>query len=761
MRTNQRAAIAVAATLSVLTGMVVSLAGPASAATNLLTNPGFESGNLTGWTCDAGTGAVTTSPVHSGTYALAATPTSSLDAQCTQTVAVSPNTAYTLSGYVDGAYVYIGATGYTSNWITSTSYTQLSTTFTTGASTTSIQVYVHGWYSQGTYYADDLSLTGGTSSTGSPSPSTSSSSPSPSPSPSPSASASPSPSASSSPSASPSPTGSSGGTGTPPSGDGLVSTPTGVKVTASTSGSVTLAWNASTDTSGTGDAAAYYVYEGGSVAATSMGTSVTVSSLKPSTAYSFTVSGYDKDGHQSAASPPVSAATAAAPNPAPHVKSAYFDQWGIYGNAYYPSSMVASGAAAKLNTLDYAFENIDPTNLTCFEAVKAADTSESDPSAGDGAGDAYADYQKSYASGTTVDGGSDVWSQPIKGNFNQLRELKAKYPNIRIMLSIGGWTYSKYFSSAAATSASRQKFVSSCVNMFIKGNLPTGIGGDASGGPAAAAGLFDGIDIDWEYPASSAGHLGNIYSAADTQNFTYLLGEFRSELDTYGASIGKKFELTATLPSGQDKLALIQTNQIGQYLDDASLMAYDMHGAWDSTGPTNFQDPLYQSSSDPSAPVPPGTLKYSVQTAVTALTTGLPAYNIPGGFPAGKIVLGVPFYWRGWTGVPAGGDYGLYQSATGASASFQSSATPGLAFYKELASAGLTTSAYEHWDPTADAAWIYNPGTSSFYTGDTPQSISTKAGYITSKGLGGMFAYSLEGDDSAGTLVNALGSDLS
>ncbi|HEV2344187.1 MAG TPA: carbohydrate binding domain-containing protein [Actinocrinis sp.] len=179
-------------------GLVAALAVPAGAATtNLLANPGFESGNLTGWSCDAGTGSVVGSPVHSGSYALAGAATNSDDAQCTQTVSVLANTSYTLSGYVEGAYVYIGITGGTSNWTPSaTSWQQLSTTFTTGASQTSVQVYVHGWYAQGTYYADDLALTGPAGTGGSPSPSPSATSASPSPSPSSSPSASPSPSAS-------------------------------------------------------------------------------------------------------------------------------------------------------------------------------------------------------------------------------------------------------------------------------------------------------------------------------------------------------------------------------------------------------------------------------------------------------------------------------------------------------------------------------------------------------------------------------------
>jgi chitinase len=212
-----RAAIAAGAVGAVAVAAAAVLTTTADAASaNLLANAGFESGSLSGWTCDAGTAAVTTGTVHSGSYALAATPTNSLTAQCTQTVSVQPNSAYTLSGYVDGAYVYLGATGYSSTWTSSTSYTQLSTSFTTGASTTSVQIYVHGWYAQGTYYADDFSLSGpGGTSSGSATPSPSASkTPSPSASATPSKSASPSASPTKSASPSASPTGTGGGTGT-------------------------------------------------------------------------------------------------------------------------------------------------------------------------------------------------------------------------------------------------------------------------------------------------------------------------------------------------------------------------------------------------------------------------------------------------------------------------------------------------------------------------------------------------------------------
>src|SRR6266536_2906633 len=213
------------------------------------------------------------------------------------------------------------------------------------------------------------------------------------------------------------------------------------------------------------------------------------------------------------------------------VKFAYYDQWSIYGNAFYPKNLDTSGIAGKLDYLIYDFENIDPVNLTCFEATKASDsTNENNPNAGDGAEDAYADYQKTFDASTSVDGVADTWNQPLVGVFNQLKKLKAKHSNLKILLSIGGWTYSKYFSDAAATSASRQKFVSSCIDMFIKGNLPVQGG---FGGTGTAAGIFDGFDIDWEYPGV-LGHTGNHYGPADKANFTALLAEFRNQLNAFG-----------------------------------------------------------------------------------------------------------------------------------------------------------------------------------------------------------------------------------
>src|SRR5256714_10089509 len=339
------------------------------------------------------------------------------------------------------------------------------------------------------------------------------------------------------------------------------------------------------------------------------------------------------------------------------VKFAYFTQWGIYVNAFYPKNLDTSGDANKIDFIQYAFENISPTTHTCFEATSAASQDESNPNAGDGAGDQFADYDKSYDASISVDGVGDVFGQPIAGNFNQLKKLKAKHPNLKILVSIGGWTYSKYFSDAAATDASRKALVSSCIDMFIKGNLPKSPGG--FGGPGTGAGIFDGIDIDWEYPGA-AGHTGNHFTSADTQNYTLLLQEFRTELDALGGS--KKY-LTAAVPAGQDKIMHIQTNKIGSILDYANVMTYDMHGAWEATGPANLQSPIFNSPNDPMAPVPPGNGKYTVDSAVKAWLNGDSSYRIPAGVPANRPTVGYPPHYPARSATGTGAQPGPEQPA--------------------------------------------------------------------------------------------------
>src|SRR6266545_4017613 len=249
MRGPTRLGIAAAA-LVTAAAAVAWAALPASAADNLVTNPGFESG-LAGWSCQ--NGSTVTSPVHSGSSALAGAADNVSNAQCTQTVAVQPSSAYTLSAWVRGNYVFIGATNFSSNWTPSAAdWTLLSTSFTTGAGVTSVQIFLHGWYAQGTYFADDVVLAGP-----------------------------------------------GGSVPVPP-------TPTGLAVTGTTTSSVSLSWNSSAG------ATSYTVRRNGANPVTVTGTSTTVTGLASNTTYSFTVSAVSTAG-ESAQSAPVSATTPSCP----------------------------------------------------------------------------------------------------------------------------------------------------------------------------------------------------------------------------------------------------------------------------------------------------------------------------------------------------------------------------------------------------------------------------------------------------------------
>ncbi|MFD0279668.1 carbohydrate binding domain-containing protein [Kitasatospora sp. NPDC127111] len=170
--------LALAAATALAAGGLATLAGNAGAADgNLLANAGFESGALGPWSCSGGTGSIVDSGAHGGSYALRGAVGSSDTAQCGQTVAVRPNTRYTLSAWVQGQYVYLGATGSgvtdPATWTPGgTAWQQLTSTFTTGPATTSVTVYLHGWYGQGAYLADDVTLTGPGGSPSTPPPTT-------------------------------------------------------------------------------------------------------------------------------------------------------------------------------------------------------------------------------------------------------------------------------------------------------------------------------------------------------------------------------------------------------------------------------------------------------------------------------------------------------------------------------------------------------------------------------------------------------------
>lgn len=400
----------------------------------------------------------------------------------------------------------------------------------------------------------------------------------------------------------------------------------------------------------------------------------------------------------------------------PYVKVGYFTQWGIYKRNFTVKNLETSGMAAKLTHINYAFANVGADGK-CFEANEA------------GAGDAWADYQQRFRASESVDGTADAYNVALAGNFGQLRKLKALHPGLRVQLSLGGWTWSKYLSNAALTPASRQAMVASCIDMFLKGNLPL-IGSSTQGGPGSGYGVFDGFDLDWEWPAWP-GNDGNVVRPEDKANYAALLAEFRTQLDAYGAQVGRRFSLTAFLPADPAAIAAgIDVPAVMSKLDFATVQGYDLHGAYEPR--TNHQAQLYSPAADP-APQ-----RYSADLAIQTYKSL--------GAPANKLVLGIPYYGRGWAGVPTTGN-GLYQSSTGAA---RGTYENGIEDYKKV----IAKSGSTFYDPVAGAVWKYSSG--QFWSYDDPRSIAQKTAYVKAGGLGGTMVWSLDGDTANGELTTAV-----
>ncbi|HEX6291232.1 MAG TPA: glycoside hydrolase family 18 protein [Herpetosiphonaceae bacterium] len=384
----------------------------------------------------------------------------------------------------------------------------------------------------------------------------------------------------------------------------------------------------------------------------------------------------------------------------------YFTQWGIYRRNYMVKHVHVSGSAQRLTHINYAFADVSAT-LKCASA------------------DTFADYAKAFDTTESVDGVADPTSGPVlRGNFNQLRKLKAMYPHLKVLISVGGWTLSDYFSNAALPQ-NRAAFVASCIDMYLKGNFSADLRG--------YAGIFDGIDIDWEYPGS-CGETCN-YRPEDTQNYTALLAEFRSQMNALSAQTGRSYLLTVASPAGPAHYTKIELSAIHQYLDFINLMTYDFHGTWETT--TNLHSPLYGDPQDPSY-----SQRHWSDAAVQAYLSA--------GVPAAKIHLGVPFYGRGWSGVAPGpnGD-GLYQAANGAA---RGKYAAGVDDYKELVV--LEGSYRKYFHPVSQSVYIYNGRT--WWTYDDPASMNNKMQYIKSKGLGGTMFWELSGDTASINLLSAI-----
>jgi len=328
-----------------------------------------------------------------------------------------------------------------------------------------------------------------------------------------------------------------------------------------------------------------------------------------------------------------------------------------------------------------------------------------------------------YAFATIKDGQCVV--QPgAAADFTALAALKRQHPHLRTSISIGGWGAGG-FSDAALTHASRERFVDNCLETFF----------------TQYRGSFDGVDLDWEFPVSG-GPTEITDRPGDKQNMTLLSLEFRHELDELGRQRGAHYQLTAALPTGRlqtdgpyDPAASFDLRALSHILDFINLMTYDMGTGFSSVA--TFNAPMDEVAQDPLG---------QPMRHWNNVTNAVEYYRLHG-VAANRLVLGVPFYGRGFVVQQAGADNGLYQPYT---STFEVGA------WKDIQPL-LTDPAWkEYWHPVAQSPWLYNAAERKFASFETPESIGIRAEFAKQSGLLGTFMWELSEDDAAHSLLNAM-----
>ncbi|MFJ9796647.1 glycosyl hydrolase family 18 protein [Streptomyces sp. NPDC101145] len=469
----------------------------------------------------------------------------------------------------------------------------------------------------------------------------------------------------------------------PPSAPG---TPTASDITDT---SVKLSWTAATDDKGVKN---YDVLRGGAKVATVAGTTYTDTGLTAGTDYSYSVQARDTADQTGPASGSVAVRTTGGdggpgpgPGPSSTVKMGYFTNWGVYGRNYHVKNLVTSGTVNKITHINYAFGNVQNGKCTI--------------------GDAYADYDKAYTADQSVDGKADTWDQPLRGNFNQLRKLKAQYPHIKVLWSFGGWTWSGGFGQAVQNPAA---FAQSCYDLVEDPRW---------------ADVFDGIDLDWEYPNAC----GLTCDTSGPAAFTKMMQAMRAK---FGANNLVTAAITADASAG-GKIDAAEYGPASQYIDWYNVMTYDFFGAWAAKGPTAPHSPLTTYPGIPQS-------GFTSAEAIAKLKAK--------GVPAKKLLLGIGFYGRGWTGVT--------QKEPGGTATGPAAGTyeQGIEDYKVLkntcpANGTVAGTAYAHCGTNW---WSY----------DTPATVQSKMAWAKGQGLGGAFYWEFSGDTANGELATAVHSGL-
>ncbi|MFV2019499.1 glycosyl hydrolase family 18 protein [Micromonospora sp. LOL_023] len=359
----------------------------------------------------------------------------------------------------------------------------------------------------------------------------------------------------------------------------------------------------------------------------------------------------------------------------------YFTQWGVYGRNYHVRNIHTSGSAAKMTHILYAFGNTTGGRCTI--------------------GESYADYEKAYPAAESVDGVADTWDQPLRGNFNQLRKLKAMYPHLKVIWSFGGWTWSGGFTQAAQNPAA---FAESCHNLVEDPRW---------------ADVFDGIDIDWEYPNAC----GLTCDASGPNAFKNVVSALRTR---FGSSALVTAAITADGSNGGKIDATDYAGAAGN-LNWIMPMTYDYFGAFNAQGPTAPHSPLTSYAGIPQQ-------GFWSDAAIQKLKSK--------GIPANKLLLGIGFYGRGWTGVS--------QTTPGGTATGAAPGTyeQGIEDYKVLKNTCPVTGTV--------GGTAYAKCGSNWWSYDTPATIGGKMSYARGQGLGGAFFWELSGDTGNGELVAAI-----
>ncbi len=354
---------------------------------------------------------------------------------------------------------------------------------------------------------------------------------------------------------------------------------------------------------------------------------------------------------------------------------------------YARSYMVTDVPADMLTHINYAFANISDAGECKL-------------------GDEWADTQIPYPGEKEGDG--------LLGNFHQLQLLKEQNPNLQTLISIGGWTWSAKFSDVALTDASRQKFAASCVAFMKQFG-------------------FNGLDIDWEYP-TGGGNTGNIHRPEDPENFILLLTELRQQLDAQGATDNTHYLLTIAAGTGKEANSHIDWVSVQNQLDWINVMAYDFSGPWTDT--TGFNAPLYAAKND-SEP------ENNTDTVLRAF--------LAAGVQPDKLVMGVPFYGRGWKEVKAD-DAGRFQPYGGIPGGTYGE---GVYEYGDLSKTWLALME-RHWDDVAKVPWLYNTKTGMMISYDDTESLGYKVDYVKENKLGGVMIWELSADSADHALLTAV-----